>query len=163
MTDYIDLVLTEQYSVDLLFYEYLQEQLTAEANFMFACFENNVILEAPTDIKDKLSNIWDKIVNFIKTLIAKFKGDADKLIELNEDFVKNKVPKIPSYDFTGLKVKCIPYWDANDTDGLFDSVFSSLQKKPTNPDDITKYSSREEVENYGNFAKIKIEKKSYAE
>lgn len=164
MTDYIDLVLNEQYATDLMFYEYLEEQLVAEANFMFACLENNIILEAPTDVNKGAFGVWDKIVSFLKTLMAKFTGDVDKIIESNKEFVQNDVPKIASYDFKELKVKCIPYWvGANDTKGLVDDILNSLQKKPTNPDDIAKYSSREEVEKYDNFANVRIEGKSYAE
>lgn len=155
MTNYIQMVLDEQYTIDMIYFECLESQLSAEAEFMLACLENNVILEAP-DVVGTVKNIWDRIIAFIQSLFGKFESESDELVKKYSGFIKNKISKIPSYDFTGLSVPCIPYWLAGDTSKITTDAINSLKKRPTSPEELDRLSSNDEVEKYDNFANIGI-------
>lgn len=160
----INKLLSEQYQSDVEFYEYLQEKMEIEADFMMACMENNVLMEAENQNKeswlDKAKAVIDKVINmFLTKLNDIVKGDKIRWFNDNKD-------KFTNLDYSGLSTSLVPRWNFS-TQDIIDTVNNvmkmGLDQYWPNPNEYERLSSREEVEKYKEFGKITINGMTFAE
>lgn len=164
--DYIEDALCEHYSLDRLFYEYLQEQFGYESEFMLLALENNIILEA--EIKNNIENFWDKFPEAINKLYQNFKLSTMDLVNGNQEFIDKELSKISGYDFSKLRITTIPYWNnttLNQNGQEIEKLMTHIRNKVgmPKPEEIQNYTSTSNIEKYGEFSKLTIPGKSLGE
>ena len=162
--DYIKESLKHQYEIDRAYYESILEDMEIESDFLLTALENNIILEAEDPSKD---SFWDKFITNVNKLFEKFRISLTNLVDDNEKFVTEELPKIANFDFTGLSTSVIPYWNNTDVPRINQKIRNDLvplldSKKPT-PDKISDLSSRESIEKYNKFGELLIDGKTFAE
>ena len=153
--NYIEEAINSELLSDQLFNDSILEQMDIERDFMLACLENNIILEAETPESDKKGNWLKIIIENIKRIFTKFIEKAKDLFKNDEKWISDNIPKLKDLDFNGLKVDIIPYWKIDSRE--ITSVLSSLQKEVNNikygDARLKDLQDREKVENSGQFKK----------
>ena len=162
--DYIEEALKQHHDLDRAFYESILEDMEIESDFLLTALENNIILEAEDPSSD---TFWDKFVKAINALFDKFRLALLDLVNGNEKFVTEELPKITGFDFNGLSVSVIPYWEKTNISEVNQKIRNDLvplldTKKPSS-DKISEFSSRDAIEKYDKFGELLIDGKTFAE
>lgn len=153
--NYIEEAINSELLSDQLFNDSILEQMDVERDFMLACLENNIILEAEAPESDKKSNWLKTIIENIKNIFNKFIQNVQDLFKNDEKWIADNIPKLKDLDFNGLKVDIIPYWKLDEK--KITATLNSLQKEVNNMKygdaRLRNLQDREDVENSGEFKK----------
>lgn len=165
MTDYTKLLLEKHTALAEEFYDLLLETANDESEYLLACLENNIILEADENQSgtgQKKVGWFRKLIEVVKALFEKFFNKNTGLIKENEKWLnENKdVFKNINYEQLKAKVQLLGENAKNDLVGIPTRTEKMIDLKYANS---SKFESKEDVENFGEFQKIKIKDKSFAE
>ena len=140
---------------DQLFYDEILEQMDVERDFMMACIENNIILEAESPSSENKGGWLKAIIENIKRIFNKFLENIKALFDNDEKWIAENLPKLKNLNFEGLKVNVLPYWQL-DTKAITNTL-SDLQREINNIKHgdarLKNLQDREDVEQSGNFKK----------
>lgn len=92
----------------------MMDVMESEYEFILNCIENNYIsMEAAeeTEKKDKKESLFTRIIRAIRDFLNKFLEKAKTIVTSLDDFIKNSLPLLDDMDFSGLKMKAMPYWN----------------------------------------------------
>ena len=168
MVDYTDELLMKQIELDESFYDILREEAEHESEYLLECIRNNIILEADDSNTSENSGTkkvgwFKKLIEVVKSLYAKFVTKNTKLIEENVKWLKDNLSELQNADFSNLKVKVQPY-NANIQNTIMNTLSALSGMLVALPDnEAAKFSSKNDVEAYGEFGKVKIKDKTFAE
>lgn len=153
--NYLEEAISSSLISDQLFYEEILEQSNIERDFMLACFENNIILEADAPESEKKGNWLQQIIGAIKNIFNKFIENTQNLFKNDEKWIKDNIPKLKSINYDGLNVNVLPYWKLKTSD--ITNTLNNLQKEinafKIGDRKLANLGSREQVEQYGEFKK----------
>lgn len=127
----------------------MMDVMESEYEFILNCIENNYIsMEAAeeTEKKDKKESLFTRIIRAIRDFLNKFLEKARTIVTSLDDFIKNSLPLLDDMDFSGLKMKAMPYWytsnkEITDTIDKMINQFKSIKDEegkeyPANKDAI---------------------------
>lgn len=140
-TDYVQMLLEESLASSKDDTKIMVESIEYELEYIASCIENNHIMPV-TEAKKNGGGVFQKFINLIRNIFAKFKEKvADITLDLRDwDKYINKLDDI-SYD--GIKIESAPQW-LNSGDDIVQDIrklitgFSQTRtKNPSANDDIT--------------------------
>lgn len=160
-------LLNEQYQADVEFLEYLQERMEIESNMILSCMENNVILEAEGQQNTEKTSWLDKAKELVHKIFGRFiEKFTDAATDKKLEWFNSNRDKFANLDYKGLSTNLSPRWKYS-TESMtttMNNIINMLNEnnKP-NPNEFDNLTSRENVEKYKEFGKVKIEGKSFGE
>ena len=161
--NYTDILEKKMSELDESFYELLVEDAQNDADFLLECIENAVILEAEeANANEKKAGWFKKIREIIKSIFDKFIANNTKMIEAQTKWITENEGKLNSISFDGLSGNIL-VMDGNAAKNVSDIPKSTLMMVDSNisESDLAKLKSKEDVENYKEFGKLKINGKEF--